>query len=117
MKSQPIPKRKETQRPTIIDLQAPPKGVAMRTVIFVEMAGMSPEQFAMLAAKFSQEYQSSARGDYFFCPVRDGQIQCDPYYESEFLDIVHKTCEIKDDQIVLKDGITPVHITREFVGS
>ena len=117
MRSQPIPKRKETQRPTVIDLQQPPKGVAMRTVIFVEMGGMSPEQFALLATRFVQEYQNPTRGDHYICPVQNGQIQCDPYYESEFLDIVHKTCEIKDGQIVLKDGITPVHITREFVGS
>ena len=117
MRSQPIPKRKETQRPTVIDLQQPPKGIAMRTVIFVEMSGMSPEQFALLATKFAQEYQNSAKGDYFFCPVKDGAIQCDPYYEEEFLKIVHNICEIKDNQIVLKNGITPVHITREFVGS
>ena len=117
MRSQPIPKRKETQRPTVIDLQSPPKGVAMRTVIFVEMAGMSPEQFAMLAGKFANEFQGPTRGDHYFCPVKDGQIQCDPYYEEEFLEIVKKTCEIRDGQIVLKGEITPIKIVREFVGS
>ena len=116
MKSQPIKPKPTAKRPTYIDLQPPPKDSQnMRTVIFVEMGAMDSKQFALVAAKFATEFSGPARGDHYFCPVQNGEIKCDPFFEAEFLEIVHKTCEVKNGEIVLKGNVTPIRVIREFV--
>jgi len=115
MKQQKVERPKSAKRPVVIDRQTAPEGVEMRTVVFVEIGGATPQQFAELSAKFAAEYEGSPMGHHYFVPVRDGKIMNDPLFEEEFLKVVLETCEVKDGQIVLKDGATPVKVVRNFV--
>ena len=46
-------------------------------------------------------------------PVRNGKLGPDVVFEEEFLKIVNKTCEIKDNVIVLKGDARKVQIVRQ----
>lgn len=115
MQQQRIIKKEPAAKTTVIDVQKTPAGVAARTVIFVEIGGATAQQFAEVAQRFSAEYQGSPMGHHYFVPVRNGQLQNDPLFEEEFLKVVREVCEVKDGEIAMKGGATPVKVVRNFV--
>jgi len=87
----------------------------IRTVNFVEVGSMSRDQVAILLEQLNQKHKSVVGGIHYLVPVRNGKISADVLFEAEWLNVVRQTCEIKDGEIVLKDGAKDVHVIRQSV--
>ena len=115
MKQQKINKPDTVSRPVVIDNQRPPANTAVVTVVYVEVGGMSHEQYKELAAQFAAQYQGSVYGNFYLIPVRDGKLSTDIQLATEFLEVVNQVCEIIDNQIVLRADATNTRIKRVYV--
>lgn len=85
----------------------------VRTILYVEVGDMEKLRVQLLIQEINKQYDSARGGVHYVIPVRHGKIGSDIVFEQEFLNVVNKVCEIKDGQIVLKDGAKEVHIVRD----
>lgn len=128
MKQQRIASNKSKAAPQIIDSrqpkELPPATVEMapevmhipvRTVIMVDVKDMSAAQVQLLIQELNEVYRESRGGPHYVLPIRHGKIGTDIVFESEFLSVVNKMCEIKDGQIVLREGAQDCHIVRQQI--
>lgn len=89
--------------------------VPVRTVNFVEVGSMSSHQIKILLEQLNKSHDTAKGGIHYLIPIRDGKIGTDILFEQEWLNVVRKTCEIQNDQIVLKNGATEVKVIRQVV--
>lgn len=125
MRQQRISRNIPTKKPEIIDerhkevpmqlLNPEIANAPVRTVNFVEVGGMSQQQVAILLDQLNKSHNTAKGGIHYIIPIRNGKIGTDILFEKEWLDVVNKTCEIKDNQIVLKDGAKEVKVIRQVV--
>ncbi len=117
---------RKSKAPQIIDnrspkpLDLPPVDQAtanlpLRTVFFMEVGAMEPAKVQLLIQQANEMYEGAKGGIHYVLPVRDGKIRSDIVFEGEWLAIVKETCEIKDGQIVLKDGASECQIVRNSI--
>lgn len=130
MRQQPIDNKKKKKSVQIINNKsqslsntasassAPPDPAdfkPIRTVHFVEVGNMSPNQIQMLFKEVAANFSRSALDLHYLIPVRNGNLPSDIYFEKEILEMVNKLCEVVDGKIALKNGASEVRIFREFV--
>jgi hypothetical protein len=126
MRQQRIERKKDTAKPLLIDNRAhkvpeipqPSPAVVdtpVRAVFYVEVGDMETVRVQLLIQEINKMYEGARGGVQYVIPIRHGKIGSDIVFEEEFLKVVHDTCEIKDDKIVLKDGSTKVLIVRERI--
>lgn len=87
----------------------------LRTIFLMEVGQMEPAKVQLLVQQANEMYDGARGGIHYVLPVRNGRIGSDIVFESEFLSIVEKVCEVKDGQIVLKDGATECNIVRQSI--
>ena len=87
----------------------------VRAIYFVNVDGMEPIQIRLMLQKLNETYSSARGGVHYMIPLRGGKIGQDILFEEEWLNVVNKTCEIKDGEIVLKDGAKGVTVIREMI--
>jgi hypothetical protein len=121
MKQQHVQKR---QAPKVVDVvdNRPPKPQAndgastpVRTVIYMEVNDLPRDRVLHLIRQVSSQYEGVSPGTHYILPIRNGKITGDVMFESEWLDVVNKTCEVVDGSIRLKNGATEVTVLRETV--
>lgn len=122
MKQQRIANPKSTKAPQIIDTRQPKldpqveaSKVPVRTVCYVEVRDMAPAQVQLLIQEINKVYETSRGGIHYAIPIRHGKIGSDMEFEAEFLATVKKICEVKDGEIVLRDGAQECTIVREHI--
>lgn len=125
MKQQHINKKTGKSGPHIIDNRKYDKtepepvvsasNTPIRTVLFVEVGNMETLRVQLLIQEINKQYSTARGGIHYIIPVRNGKIGSDMIFEKEFLEIVNKTCEVKEGQIVLRNGATDVHVIRELI--
>lgn len=89
--------------------------VPVRTVNFVEVGSMNNQQITILLDQLNKTHDTAKGGIHYIIPIREGKIGTDILFEQEWLNVVHQTCEIRDGQIVLKNGATEVKVIRQVV--
>lgn len=126
-RAQRIERKKASTAPQIIDTRqpkavppAPPVDPAvanlpLRTVFLMEVGDMEPAKVQLLVQEANKMYEGVRGGIHYVLPVRHGKLRSDIVFEQEWLEVVRKTCEVKDGQIVLKDGATECHIVRQNI--
>ena len=112
-KGKKLPPTIEYENPKTIEIDPKYANAPVRTVFYVEVGGMAPDQVSLLSAAIADQYKDAKGGIHYIMPVRDGKLGPDVVFEEEFLKIVNKICEIKDNMIVLKDGAKKVYIVRQ----
>ncbi len=126
MKVQRIARNKPAIAPQIIDerqpnIPPPPQidpaiaNLPLRTVLMVEVADMDSTHVQLLVQEINKVYEGARGGIHYVIPIRHGCIGSDILFESEFLNVVRNMCEVKDGEIVLKDGATDCHIIRQTI--
>jgi hypothetical protein len=98
-----------------IEPPAPKDDVPVRAVVFVEVKDMTSSQVGQLLAQINQSYKNARGGIHYIIPIRHGKIGADILFENEILEFVNKLCEVKDGNIVLKDGFAQINVVREIV--
>lgn len=126
-RAQRIERKKPAAAPQIIDTRqpkplppAPPVDPAvanlpLRTVFLMEVGDMEVAKVQLLVQEASKMYEGARGGIHYVLPVRHGKLRSDIYFENEFLEVVRKMCEVKDGEIVLKDGATECNIVRTSI--
>jgi hypothetical protein len=126
VKQQKIKRDKPERQPTVID-ERPPRAPAqitidpkyanapVRAVNYVEVGDMEVARIHIMLQELSAMHDSAVGGIHYFVPVRHGKISGDVVFEEEFLAVVNKMCEVKDGDIVLKDGAKEMLILREKI--
>ena len=99
--------------PKIVNVDPKYANAPVRTVLYVEVGGMAADQVSLLSAAIADQYENAKGGIHYIMPVRNGKLGPDVVFEEEFLKIVNKTCEIKDNVIVLKGDARKVQIVRQ----
>jgi hypothetical protein len=123
MRQQRIDRHKPQTAPQIIDdrqpkIPPPPTvdpavaDLPLRTVLYVEVGDMEPAKIQLLVQSINEMYEGAKGGLHYVVPIRGGKIGSDVMFEAEFLRVVRELCEIKDNQIILKDGAQECNITR-----
>lgn len=125
MKQQKITRNNYIKKPQIIDnrnKEIPIQNInpeyanaPVRTVNFVEVGSMNSQQIKILLQQLNKSHDSAKGGIHYIIPIREGKIGTDILFEEEWLKVVHQTCEIVDNQIVLKNGATKVNVIRQIV--
>jgi len=125
MRQQRITKNKPVTKVQVIDqrqkeipiehLNPEIANAPIRTVNFVEVGGMSRQQVMILLDQLNKTHDTAKGGIHYVIPIRDGKIGTDILFEQEWLDVVRKTCEIQDGQIVLTGGAKQVTVIRQVV--
>jgi len=118
MKQQRIERNSQNKTPEIIDNRSPTTKatkVPLRTIHYMEVGDMDQQKVAMLVKQVGELYQGDDSETHYIIPIRHGKIGTDMAFETEWLEVVHKTCEIKDGKIVLKDGAKDVIVVRQQV--
>lgn len=125
MRQQRISRAKPIKKPEIIDerqreipaqhINPEIANLPVRTVNFVEVGGMTQPQIMILLDQLNKSHNTAKGGIHYIIPIREGKIGTDILFEQEWLDVVNKTCEIRDNQIVLKDGAKEVKVIRQVV--
>ena len=131
MKSQPLNKQTPKRQTIVLNDKKPkikptpkvPPGVTSRTIHFIEVGDMPPQNIQFLVQELNATYNPAEQGIHFVIPVRNGKIGADIIFEEEFLAVTDKICEIVDDEgtpienakIQLKDGAREIQIIREKV--
>lgn len=122
MKSQKIEKKVDKKRPLIIDERKskipeimPSTSNPLRVINYVEVGDMDKAHIQLLVQELNRTYQMAKGGIHYFIPIRNGKIGSDIVFEEEWLKCVSETCEIKDGQIVLKNGAAEVEIIRRKI--
>lgn len=127
-KSQKIVRKKPKPGPIVYD-ERPPRqpeipqvaidpataNAPVRTVNFVEVGDMVGKQLQLIIQRLNETHDTAKGGIHYFLPIRHGKIGSDILFEEEWLEAVHKTCEIKDGQIVLKGGAKEVLVIRQRI--
>ena len=88
-------------------------GRPLRTVIYVDIAGMNPAD-ARVATQ-SLMATMPVGHPHFVVPVRNGKIATDVQFEAEILETIKKLCEVKDGEIVFRDVAKDVEIIRHTI--
>jgi len=101
------------ENPKIVNVDPKYANAPVRTVLYVEVGGMAADQVSLLSAAIADQYENAKGGIHYIMPVRNGKLGPDVVFEEEFLKIVNKTCEIKDNVIVLKGDARKVQIVRQ----
>ena len=125
MRQQHIQKKTQKPGPQVVDqrrrelpeIQFDPAvaNQPVRAIFYVEVGDMETLRVQLLVQEINRQYSGARGGIHYVVPIRNGKIGSDIVFEQEFLDVVHKMCEIKDGQIVLKDGAADVHVVRESI--
>lgn len=124
MRQQRITRHKDKPKPTIINekqmaalTKEKPSGadLPVRTVYYVDVTNMSQEQYVALLEEVNRSAKNLKGGAHYIIPVRNGKIRTDIAFEAEFLKVVNEMCEVKDGQIVLKNGTQDVIVIREQI--
>jgi hypothetical protein len=84
--------------------------VPIRTIMYVEVGNLPPAEVRDISASLMSTLNPGH--PHFIVPLRNGKMNTDLDFEKEFLDFVQLVCEIKDGQIVLKDGCHNVDVIR-----
>lgn len=87
----------------------------LRTVLLMEVGDMEPAKVQLLIQQANEMYEGYRGGIHYVLPVRNGRIRSDIVFESEWEKVVRDTCEVKDGQIVLKDGATECNVVRQSI--
>ena len=123
MRQQPINKNTSKKSMKIID-ERPPLDISedaaaskipVRTIHYVEVGDMSQQQIALLLQQINNSFKSAKGGIHYVVPIRNGKIGSDIIFEEEWLKVIRETCEIQDNQIVMKNGSQEVRIIRQRV--
>jgi len=96
-------------------LEIPEDDIPVRAVHYVEVGEMTPAQIAILMKQLNESFKSAKGGTHYVVPIRNGKIGSDIVFENEWLEVVRNTCEIVDNQILLKNNIQEVKILRQRV--
>lgn len=125
MRQQKITRNNNTKKPQIIDNRSkeiPIQNInpeyanaPVRTVNFVEVGSMNNQQIKILLQQLNKSHDSAKGGIHYIVPIREGKIGTDILFEEEWLKVVHQTCEIVDNKIVLKNGAMKVNVVRQIV--
>lgn len=126
MKQQRIDRAKPAKAPEIIDTRQPnvPEpptvdpavaNLPLRTVFYMEVGDMEQKQIQLLIQHVNELYSGSKGGIHYVIPIRHGKVGSDIMFEQEFLRVVKEMCEIKDGEIVLKDGAQEATILRHTI--
>lgn len=127
VKTQKIESRKGKKQPRVISERSPappaelpfdPKyaNAPVRAVNFVEVGQMEPAQVQLMLNELAKLHDTARGGIHYFLPVRNGKIGSDIVFESEWLDVVNKTCEVNEDgEIVLKEDAIEMLVVREKI--
>lgn len=121
VKQQHIAKKKPKKSATVVDARTPKPLVVdpaiankpVRSVNFVEVGDMDRKQVQLMIQELNKIHDTAKGGIHYFVPVRGGKITSDVVFENEWLDVVKKTCEVRDGEITLKGGATDVHVVRQ----
>ncbi len=97
------------------DLSLHKDDTPIRAVMFVEVKDMSSAQVGQLLNQINQSYKNARGGIHYIIPIRHGKISADILFENEILDFVNKLCEVKDGNIILRDGFCQVNVVREII--
>lgn len=87
---------------------------AIRTVLFIEAGDMDNQRVAAAIKAISKQWDGNEHPHYVCC-VRNGKITNDIFFETEFLDVVNKVCEVKDGKISLKGEAHEVEIFHKIL--
>jgi hypothetical protein len=112
-KGKKLPPTIEYEYPKTIEIDPKYANAPVRTVFYVEVGNMAPDQVSLLSAAIADQYKNAKGGIHYIMPVRDGKLGPDVIFEEEFLKIVDKICEIENGAIVLKDGAKEVYVIRQ----
>jgi len=85
--------------------------VPVRTVIFMEVGDLPAEQ-VRVAVQQVRTLHGEAAHPTFVIPVRNRKLTGDVIFEQEILDMVKDICEVRDGQIILRDGAREVDVLR-----
>jgi len=110
---QKINKKQPIKSPTIINERAERLDRPVRVIYYVEVGNAPQEYVIELVKRVSSELVTS--GNEYIVPIRNGKITTDMEFEHEFLNTVRKLCEIKNDEIVLKNGSNEVAVVRTMI--
>lgn len=122
MKSQPVKKETPKKHTVVLSDKKPkvapppkvPPGVTLRTIHFIEVGDLQPQQIQFMVQELNATYNPAEQGIHFVIPVRNGKIGTDIVFEEEFLKVVHETCEVREDgEIHLKGGAREVQVLRQ----
>lgn len=126
-RSQRIERKKAATVPQIVDIRQPKAvpqtqsvdpavaNLPLRTVFFMEVGDMETAKIQLLVQEVNAAYRDNKGGPHYVLAVRHGRIGSDLVFEKEFLDIVNEICEVKDGQIVLRDGAQDAVIVRQSI--
>jgi hypothetical protein len=127
-KSQRIERRRPKQGPIIYDERTPrtpevpqaqinaaTANAPVRTINFVEVGNMVGRQLQLILQRLNETHDTAKGGIHYFLPIRHGKIGSDIVFETEWLDVVNKTCEIRDGKIVLKGEAKEVVVVRQKI--
>ncbi len=84
--------------------------IPIRTIVYVEVGEMPPPEVRQVCKAILQGFNNGH--PHYVIPVRDGKLTTEIEFEAEFLQTVNKLCEIKDNQIVMRD-VKDVDIIRK----
>ena len=115
MRSQNLKKPADTKKVTVSDERPTPKNIPIRTVLYMEVGSLPSSDVAKLVQMINENYKNNEAGVHYVLPVRHGKITSDIYFENEWLTAIRDLLEVKDGQIVLKNGSTDVKVTRETI--
>lgn len=124
MRQQKIIRNKEKPKPTVVNekqlaalSREKPAGadLPVRTIYYVDVTNMLQEQYVALLEEVNRGAKNLKGGAHYIIPVRNGKIRTDIAFEAEFLKVVNEICEVKDGQIVLKNGTQDVLVIREQI--
>lgn len=127
MKSVKIEKKQPVKQAQVIDQRAikiepvmsadAPNHRPIRTVIYVETAGMERERVRYLINQVREHYTNSVANMYFVIPVVDGKFTVgDVVFEEEFMAVVNEICTVDESgKITLKGGPEDVQVIRSKI--
>jgi hypothetical protein len=123
MRQQKITRRAADKKVEVIDersvstqdINPETANAPVRTISFVEVGAMNHQQISILLEQLKKSYNTAKGGIHYVVPIRNGKIGTDILFEKEWLDVVNKTCEIRNGEIVLINGATNVNVIRQKV--
>jgi len=87
----------------------------VRAIYFTNVDGMDAIQIRLMLQELNRMFDGAKGGVHYMIPVQNGKIGQDIVFEEEWLSVVNKTCEVKNGEIVLKDGAKDVHVIRQNI--
>lgn len=86
---------------------------AIRTILYVEVQDHPGAEAAAIIQKITKTL--SNEHPTFVVPLRFGKLTTEYEFEGEFLETAKALCEVKDGEIVLKDGAKAVNVIRQRI--